>query len=292
MRRLRREQAMTEPARPLPSKTFNVATSILLFIIAVVLWQVYDLIIVYFAPPNAVIYVLYLVIPAISIVIFFLFTKLAKSTLRKQGYKKPTIVKTSKCLLLSVIFIIVYVLIYLYPAFTGGGFSYEGIPMDPVRILHRIASAVLVSLSIESIFRGYIFRNLLKNYGFFKSLYASSILFGLYNLLFQVSITDLIGSSLSQIGIQIFIKFLPSFAAGIFLGFFFYKIGWSLLGPVTFHAGVIFFLSPLPIVSAASAVPWWLALALEMIAYVVIIIVVDSIIKEPSHLRKRYGLEE
>lgn len=280
---------MTEPA--VPSKTSNIATSILLFIIAVTLWQVYDLIMVYISPPTEIIYALYLAIPTISIAMFFLFTRLSKSTLRKQGYKKPTTVKISICLLLSVSFIIIYVLIYLFPAFSTGGFYYQGISMNPITILHRIASAILVSLSTESIFRGYIFRNLLRNYGFFKSLYASSILFGLHDLLFQVSITNLIGSSLNDIGIDIFTKVLPSFAAGLFLGFFFYKTGWSLLGSVTFRTGVIFFLSPLPIISPASEPPWWLALTLETMTYMIIIFVVDLLIKEPSYLKRRYGLE-
>jgi len=281
---------MTEPA--VPSKIFNIATSILLFIIAFTLWQVYDLIMIYIMPPTTIIYLLYLAIPTISIAMFFLFTKLAKSTLRKQGYKKPTIIKISKCLLLSVIFIIIYVSIYLFPAFSTGDFYYQGISTNPVLILHRIASAILVSLSTESIFRGYIFRNLLRNYGFFTSLYASSILFGLHDLLFQVSIKDLIGASLNEIGIHIFTKVLPSFAAGLFLGFFFYKIGWSLLGSVTFRTGVIFFLSPLPIISSASSPPWWLALTLEMMTYIVLIFVVDLIIKEPGYLKRRYGLKD
>jgi membrane protease YdiL (CAAX protease family) len=273
------------------SKTFNIATSIILFIVAVILWQVYDLIMLYISPPAQIVYVLYLIIPAVSIAVFFLFTKLAKSTLRKQGYKKPTIVKTSKCLLLSVVFIVIYVIIYLYPAFTGGGFNYQGIPTDPIRLLHRIASAVLVSLSVESIFRGYIFRNLLRDFSFFKSLYASSILFGLYGLLFQVPIADLIASSLNEIVITIFTNFLPFFAAGIFLGFFFYKTGWSLLGPVTFRTGIMFFLSPLPLLSAAGEVPWWLVLALEMVAYALVIIVVELLVEEPDRQKKRYGLE-
>lgn len=289
VRRLRSGQTMA--GRAVPSKTFNIVTSIILFIIAVTLWQVYDFIVVNISPPTGVIYLLYLVIPTISIAMFILFTKIAKSTLRKQGYKKPTQIKTSKCLLLGVLFVIVYVLIYLFPILLGGGF-FTGISMEPFLILHRIASAVLVSLSTESIFRGYIFRNLVKNHGFFTSLYASSALFGLHELLYQISITDLIGSSLNQIGIHIFTKFLPAFAAGIFLGFFFYKAGWSLLGSVTFRAGVIFFLSPLPIVSPASTAAWWLALTLEIVTFLTLILAADFIIKEPDYLKKRYGLED
>jgi len=271
-----------------PSKAFNIITSILLFIIAFTLWQVYDLIMLHISPPITTIYLLYLAIPAISLATFFLFTKLAKSTLGKHGYKKPTTLKTSKCLLLSTIFILIYVLIYLFPAFSTGNFYYQGISTNPFIIMHRIASAILLSLATESIFRGYIFRNLLRNHGFFTSLYASSILFGLY----QISLKDVIGASLDRIVIYAFTNVLPSFAAGLFLSFFFYKIGWSLLGPATFRIGVQFFLDPLPIVSPASSPPWWMALTLEMMSYVVLIIIVDSIIKEPRYLKRRYGFED
>lgn len=271
----------------IPSKRFTIITSVLLFLIAFALWQVYDLIMLYISPPIMLIYLLFLAIPAISLGIFFLFTKLAKSTLGKQGYKKPTILKTSKCLLLSVIFILIYVLIYLFPGFSTS-FFIRGISTHPISIINRIASAILFSLAAEFIFRGYIFRNLIRNHGFFTSLYASSILFGLY----QISLKDVIGASLNQLVIHAFTRVLPSFAAGLFLGFFFYKIGWSLLGPVTFRIGVRFFLDPLPIVSLGSSPPWWLALTLEAMSYVVLIFIVDSIIKEPRYLRRRYGLED
>jgi len=272
----------------IPSKGVNIITSILLFIIAFALWQVYDLIMLYISPPTTTIYLLYLAIPTISLAIFFLFTKLTKSTSGKQGYRKPTALKTSKCLLLSVIFIIIYVLIYLFPGFSTGNFYYQGISRNPILIMHRIASAILLSLAAESIFRGYVFRNLIRNYGFFTSLYASSILFGLY----QVSIKDVIGSSLDKIIIYAFTNVLPSFVAGLFLGFFFYKIGWSLVGPLAFRTGVRFFLDPLPIVSPTSSPPWWLALTLETMSYMILILIVDSVIKEPRYLRRRYGLED
>ena len=272
----------------IPRKRFNLVASVLLFIIAFALWQVYDLIMLYISPPIGFIYLLFLAIPAISLAIFVLFTKLAKSTLGKQGYKKPTTLKTSKCLLLSVIFILIYVFIYLFPGLSTGNLFYGGISTDPILIIHRIASAILFSLAVESIFRGYIFRNLLRNHGFFTSLYASSILFGLY----QISLKDVIGASLDRIAIYAFTNILPSFAAGLFLGFFFYKIGWSLLGPATFRIGVRFFFDPLPIVSPASSPPWWLALTLEAMSYVVLIFIVDLIIKEPRYLRRRYGLED
>jgi len=268
------------------SKQFTIITSILLFIIAFALWQIYDLIMLYISPPVGYTYLLFLVIPATILTIFVLFTKLAKSSLEKQGYKKPNTLKTSNCLLLSLIFITVYVFIYLFPGFPTG-FVYEGISNDPILIIHRIASAILLTLAAESIFRGYVFRNLLRHYGFFTSLYTSSILFGLY----QISLKDVVGAPLDRMATYVFINVLPYFAAGLFLGFFFYKIGWSLLGPATFRMGVVFFLNPMPIVSPASSPQWWVALTLEVISYMVFILIVDSVIKEPRYLRKRFGLE-
>ena len=277
---------MTAPATP--SKQFTIITSVLLFLIAFALWQIYDYILLYISPPILLIYLLFLAIPAISLAIFVLFTKLTKSTLGKQGYKKPTILKTSKCLLLSVVFILIYLFIYLFPGISTGSFHFIGISTDPILFTHRIASAILISLATESIFRGYIFRNLVRNQGFFTSLYASSILFGLY----QISIRDLTGITFEGMVIYIFTRILPAFAAGLFLGFFFYKTGWSLLGPATFRMGFQYFLDPLPIISPASSPPWWMALTFETMSYVVLIIIVESIIKEPRYLRRRYGLED
>ena len=270
------------------SKQFAIASSILLFLIAFSLWQIYDYIMLHISPPTILIYLLFLAIPAISLAIFVLFITLAKSTLGKQGYKTPTTLKTSKCLLLSVIFILIYVLIYLFPGFSTGSFYFRGISTTPIPFIYRIASAILIGLAAESIFRGYIFRNLVRNQGFFTSLYASSILFGLY----QISIKDLTGITFDRMVIYIFTRILPAFAAGLFLGFFFYKTGWSLLGPATFRMGFQYFLDPLPIISPASSPPWWMALTFETMAYVVLILIIDFIITEPRYMRKRYGLEK
>lgn len=272
----------------IPSKRFATITSVLLFLIAFTLWQVYDLIMLYISPPITVIYLLFLAVPTISLAMFLLFTKLARSTPEKQGYKKPTTLETSKCLLLSAVFSLIYIFVYLFPGFPTRSFNYSGISTSIILVVHRIASAILISFAAESIFRGYVFRNFLRKYGFFTSLYVSSILFGLY----QVSMKDVIGATVERITIYAFTNVLPSFAAGLFLGFFFYKTGWSLLGPAMFRMGVQFFLDPLPIVSPASPPSWWMALTLEATSYVVLILILDTVIKEPRYLRRRYGLED
>jgi membrane protease YdiL (CAAX protease family) len=268
-----------------PSKRFTIVASVAISIIAFGLWQIYDLVMYYVSPPILVIYILFLAIPSIIIAIFFLFTKLTKSTLEKQGFRKPTTIKALKCVLLSVGFIVIYVLIYMFPAITTGNYSYQALSANPLIVMHRVASAILFGLATESVFRGFVFRNLVRNHGFFTSLYSSSLLFALY----QISIKDLIGVSLDQAVIYAFTNVFPTFAAGLFLGFFFYKTGRSLLGPLIFSATVRFFLDPYPILSSPSP-PWWMALTLEAVSFVVLIFIVDSVVKEPQYLRRRYGL--
>jgi len=227
---------------------------------------------------------LFLSIPGISLTAFVIFTKLTKSSFKKQGYKKPTYIKTSKCIFLSLSFVVIYLLIILAQGLFGSLGSLR-IPTSLYSLLFRIAIATIFSLASESIFRGYIFRNLARNYGFFTSLYASSLLFSLH----KIPINDIINMTTDGIIIYIFTNIAPALAAGLFLGFFFYKIGWSLVGPLIFRMGFLLFFEPQPILGASS--PWWIALTFELMAFAALILIVDSAIREPGYRRRRYGLE-
>lgn len=266
------------------SKTINIATSIILFFIVLALGQIYDVIILYATIPTWFYQVLYLSIPCIGLVAFVLFTKLIKSSFKGQGYKKPVGISTSKCILLGISFLLIYFLIYLAQGFFGDLGSLQ-FPTSPYSLIFRVAIATLYGLFSESVFRGYIFRNLARDYGLFTPLYASSILFSLHT----ISITD-ISSITADPLFYVFTSVIPLLAAGLFLGFFFYKIRWSLLGSLTFRAGFLFFFQPMPLIGASS--PWWIALTFEMLAFAVLILLVDSIVKELRSRRKRYGLAE
>jgi len=159
-------------------------------------------------------------------------------------------------------------------------------------IILNISRAILISLTTESIFRGYIFRNLTKNHGFFISLYASSILFGLHGYEYPFSIHNIFfaypSPSSEIIREVLFQTILPAFAAGLFLGYMFYKMNWSLLGPIIFRIGTLLFFYFNPIVASS---PWWMGLTFEVMAYACLIVIVDSAVKEPRRRRRRYGLE-
>jgi len=266
------------------SKLINVTTSILLFVIVFVLWQIYDIIILQVDLSLLFTQLLYLSIPGISLVAFVLFIILKDSSFKGQGYKRTVAISSSKCLLLSCLFVVMYIFITLAQGIFGN-FGTTTFPTEPYQLIFRLALAVVFGVASESVFRGYIFRNLVRNYGFFSSLYISSLLFSLHD----ISLTTILAMNTHDIIMYIFTMIIPAFAAGIFLGFYFYKIGWSLLGPITFRIIWLFFLLPLPIMSVSS--PWWIALTFELLAFVALIFIVESIIKEPLVRRRRYGLE-
>lgn len=214
-----------------------------------------------------------------------LFVKLGKSSLKEQGFKEPS--KTGKSIILSICFALFYILVTLAPGFLFS-FTTRTSP-DLASIIFNTLRAILIALTTESIFRGYIFRNLTKNHGFFISLYISSILFSLHGYDYPISILRLLNMSTDQIIQEVlFQQIMPVFTSGLFLGFMFYKMDWSILGPFIFRVGTLlyYFLSPM---LASSA--WWMGLTFEVMAYACLFVIVDSVIKEPRYRRRRYGLE-
>jgi membrane protease YdiL (CAAX protease family) len=244
----------------------------------------YDAIILYATIPSWSYKILYLSIPAIGLVSYVLLTKLSKFSFRRQGYKKPAGITALKCILLGIAFIIIYILIFLTQGFFGS-FGSLNFPSGLYSLLFRMAIALTYGLLSESIFRGYIFRNLTRSYGMFTSLYISSILFSLHT----TSISD-ISSIIEDPVIYVLTRIVPLLALGLFLGFFFYKIRWSLLGPLIFRIGLLFFFEPSILISVSSV--WWMALTFEMLAFAVLILLVDTIVAESRSRRKRYGLED
>jgi len=260
----------------------RVISSILLFLIVFGLWQTYYLIHV-FIPEIQVsyTYALYFAIYLASLAIFLIFVKLRKSTLSEHGFKEPA--NTRQCLILSIFSIVFYLTVTLLPGFIWG-FSSPPYPHTFTYFVFTIVNAIIVSLTTESIFRGYIFKNIIGKHGFFASLHASSIMFSLY----QIPIPTLITMSTDHIITYIFTDILPLFAAGLFLGFFFYKTGWSLIGPIIFRTGILLYLFRPPVMATPL---WWMKLTFEVTAYACLIILLETTIKEPRFLRRKYGLE-
>jgi len=260
----------------------RVISSILLFLIVFVLWQIYFQIEI--ANPGMQVYytdAIYFAVYLSILAIFFLFVKLGKSTLSEHGFKEPA--NMNQCLTLSVFCIIFYLAVTLFPGFIYG-FSSPSYPHTFYYLVFTVTNAIIVSLVTESVFRGYIFKNTVSEQGFFPSLYLSSIMFSLY----QIPILTLTTMSSNGIVTYAFTEVLPVFAAGLFLGFFFYKTGWSLVGAIIFRIGILLYLFYPPVMATP---PWWMNLTFEVTAYGLLIIILDTIIKESRFQRRKYGLE-
>lgn len=272
------------------SKYGNIVASILLFLIVYGIWQVYDLIITLYRLPSLPIpidsYALSnLIIIGLSLTVFLLFVKLGKSSLKEQGFKEPP--KAGKSIILSIGFTLFYIAVTLAPGFL---FNFTPRPsQDFTSIIFNTSRAILIALTTESIFRGYIFRNLTKNHGFFISLYISSILFSLYGYDYPISILNLLDMSTADIIQEIvFQQIMPAFTSGLFLGFMFYKMNWSILGSFIFRVGTLLYFFSFPLLASSA---WWMGLTFEVIAYACLFIIVDAVIKEPRYRRRRYRLE-
>jgi membrane protease YdiL (CAAX protease family) len=257
-------------------------SSILLFLIVFGLWQVYYLIQIF--NPGIQVYftdAIYFAVYLFTLALFALFVKLEKSTLSEHGFEEPA--NMNQCLILSVFSIIFYLAVTLFPGFMSG-FSSPPFPHTFFYFVFTVMNAIIVSVATESIFRGYIFKNTVDKQGFFPSLYVSSIMFSLY----QIPVLTLATMSSNGIITYVFTDVLPVFAAGVFLGFFFYKTGWSLVGPIIFRIGILLYVFYPPVMATS---PWWMNLTFQVTAYGCLIIILDTIIKEPRFQRRKYGLE-
>ena len=271
------------------SKSGVIWESVLLFLIVFGIWQAYDLIMAFFSVQTLLIHVIYFATHGACLAIFLLFVKLGKSDLKEYGFKVPS--KPGRSVLLSISFIGFYIIATMLPGLLFG-IRYNP-PLGVLAISYFIARAILISLTKESIFRGYIFKNLSRKHGFFTALYASSIMFGLHRYDEPVSIVNLltmtpITNTSEIIGDILFTEVMPAFIGGLFLGYMFYKMDWSLLGTVIFNMGILLYstLSPISV-----NVPWWMGLTFEVVAYVCLFVFIDSAIQEPRYRRRRYGLE-
>lgn len=269
-----------------PSKHVSLAASLALFLTVFILWQIHNYILVNFPLSTLDIYIFNLIIPSISLVLFAGFTKILGSNFRRQGFRHPTTIRTKVCVGLVSLCLGIYFVVILSSGFFRGGIVFLGVRTDPFLFFYRIVSAVIYGFAGETVFRGFIFRNLARNYNFFASLYGSSLLFSIH----QIAVRKLLLISMDEFIIFLFTDVLTLMVAGLFLGFLFYKTGWSLLAPLLFVIGTRYYFDPLPIASPGG-LSWWMAITFEMAAYACLILLIDYAIKEPGYRRRKYGLE-
>ncbi len=98
-------------------------------------------------------------------------------------------------------------------------------------IADYVLLGILIGLAEESAFRGYILGNFLKRYSPIVAVLASSVLFGVYH----VNILDLNYYSLPFWSVYV----VQALTGGIFMALLFFKTGGNIIGPIAYHSGQI-----------------------------------------------------
>ncbi len=116
---------------------------------------------------------------------------------------------------------------FVFPATIGQNYT---IPVE-LYIPAYVLLGFMISLAEESAFRGYILRDFLQKYGVAIAILASSILFGVYHIDF----VDLNYFNLYHW----FWYVVQAFTGGIFMALLYYKTGGNIIAPIAYHSANI-----------------------------------------------------
>jgi len=220
----------------------------------------------YFFTPSKVKDVVNLIVNIVYVSVFTVLVKQEGLGFQEYGLYWPK--NYEKHIFTAILFAFVHFLVTVFLAGTLIGFQVSpSIPSSSVPL--KIIVTLIIALAGESIFRGYIQRNLEGAYGFPLALSLSSLMFSLHRFPLP-----LIGSFHL---VYEFGKVISLFLMATFLGFFF-KRTMNLIGPVTFHAVVLLLhhLTPL------AAVKTEYTLLFDVIAYIFLIILLNVVVVKES----------
>lgn len=219
----------------------------------------------------------------ISILLMFLaFVRgVEKSATGEYGFRTPGGKRgTVATIILAIALVAVFSLVVLEPGFVFG-FSSEP-PPTLLGFGFFLFTTPLVATAQEAVFRGYIFKKLLTRTTLSVGLLVSSLLFAL-----QTTNPLVLGSlGLGGVAQYLFTNTFTSFALGITMGLYFYKAGWSLLGPVIVRSGLLLQQNLSPIV--ANTTGWEFTFVFQLMGFAAMIILVNAFVKEPRLLAKKY----
>jgi len=212
------------------------------------------------------IHLAYLIAQAACIGAFVLFVRLTGTRFKEYGFEWPESYRRQ--ISLGVFLVIIYYTVTLFlPSFftrtrdVGPPISLDMVPL-------QFLSALLTAIASETVFRGYVLRELTKVYSFLPVLCLSSLLYGLHML--QLPLISSFGI------IHIYTEIMSAFIAGLFLGYLFRKTK-NLLGPVAFQTGFLLFHS---IIFFELDTTEYAMLTLEAIAYGFILLLTDALAEE------------
>jgi len=217
----------------------EVKKAILLFLVLFLTWQILYFVALIFPALYDYWLFAYLVVFLVAICFYVL----DKQKAGDLGFKKPRAWK--RYIVVGFVLAIVYILYW-------AGFGPLMFSTGPIQVVqhgifsvpYNVVFALMVGLVEETVFRGYILRNLGKAYSSTKAIAYSSILFGLYH--FSLVSTFTLSMSTSEAFAYQSLVVLAAFVIGLFLGYFYMNAGQTIVGTVTYHSSSIFLESLVP----------------------------------------------
>jgi len=238
-----------------------------LFLLTVLLWHVYRFVAEVWRVPylewgTPLGFVFYLGFYILIFAMLVIFVKVIdRSSLYEIGLRKAA--KWRAHLILGILFGLLAGFLELLPFLLAGATPVLRPYPSPPIIGFMIVDTLIVGLAEEGVFRGYIQRHLTNNHGFILALLISSVLFKAYHLnFFTATLSDL--ASLLLV--------LPSF--GMFAGYFYYKAGENLLGPIVLHMFYDLFGTIVPIELEMGNLPVTLISILRIIEWFMLMLTV------------------
>lgn len=210
--------------------------------------------------------------------IVYLFARSDRTSLSEIGFVIHG--KPLKTILIGAGLSVLFLLVTLEPGFI---FGFERLPLpSPETFAFYLFVAPVIALSQEAVFRGYIMRKLALRGSFNAALFLSSFCFALFSTNLLATATLSYNTAIENV----FTVTVENLILGLFLGMFFYKSSWSLLGPVVFRIGLILETSLTPLLPKVPN--WEFLFTFELAGYMLAMVLVMVLVREPGASAGRY----
>ena len=232
-----------------------------------------------FMTPNET-YVAYGALSASMLGLFLLFVKGVEGSKASEYGLRGESRSSMQSLSVAILLLAAFLIVVLEPGFVLG-FTRQAAP-TLFAFGFFIFTTPLVATAQEAVFRGYIFKTLASKTTLVTGLIVSSALFAIQNT------NPLVLSSIGTGGgVQyLFSNTVVSFALGIAMGLYFYKTGWSLLGPIIVRSGLLLQQNLSPVVANTSS--WEFTFVFQLMGVAALVLLVNAFVKEPKLLAKKY----
>lgn len=238
--------------------------------------QIYDALADHLTPTET--YAGAVLVPGFLLVLILLASRGERRPLRDFGFCVRG--SWTATVLFTSLLVLLYLALRLDPGFIFGfGRTF---PPSPLLFGYFLLSAPCVALAEVGLFVGYAFRTFARELPLSTAVVLAAALFAGYNT-DASALVSLGGTTLVQ---YFFATTVASFAMGMVLAVYYYKMQWSLVGPVALASAILASSSLLPV--GVRFPSWEVSFAASLTAYAVLLVVVGLGLQEPRLQALRY----